>query len=225
MPRTARRRCGTSIRVFGPARSPIHTMASMKPELLDEPQALARAVAIDAGVDVHGFRPAPRKSTGAASGSVPLPPEPHGARIARRWWPCPARPSTSAAACRGRARRRQLWPSGRRKPSGTKSARREVELAQHHRIGAAARQAENGAVMGAGQDRGALQNPVFVLLWRRARRDRAGHPSRALRCGSSPACVRPPKPARMRGVLPQIEQRCRRPARDRECCRADPRSP
>ena len=122
---------------------------------LDEPEALVRAVPIDAGVDAYALGPRFKYDRGRERIGSP-PPQPHRARIAR------------ARRHVGTERRKQeqrvaVEPDdvalgfGEMKAVRHEVAGREVELAQHDGIGATARQVENGAVMRAGQRRGALE--------------------------------------------------------------------
>ena len=78
-----------------------------------------------------------------------------------------------------------------------------VELAQYDRIAAAARQAQDRAVMGAGQGRCAAPDPILVLSARQRVEVKDDLP---LRLNGSEAAERgsPPEPARVGGILPII---------------------
>ena len=88
--------------------------------------------------------------------------------------------------------------------SGDKVARSEVEFAQHHGVGAAARQLHDGAVVGAGDRRGPAPRPVFALLCRQRVEIEQDVPL-GLLAAVAVERRRPPQPARMRRVLPEIE--------------------
>ena len=148
---------------------------------------------------------------GAVSEIGSAPPQPHRARIARGGRHVLAQ-RTTAAACRDRARRRRPWPPAARNRRATKLLRGEIELAQHHRIGAAARQHQDGAVVGARDRRRAAPRPVLVFLRRQRVEVEEDVPVRLL---GAEAVERgpPPQAARVLGILPEIEELARRASR------------
>ena len=106
----------------------------------------------------------------------------------------------SSPSARGQQQRVAIEPGGaalglrQRETAGHEIREQQVELAQHHRIGAAARQHQDGAVVAARQRRGPAPRSSPRLPSPRARRGRAECPTPAARCGSCRASSRRHRP-------------------------------
>ena len=201
-------------------------MESMMPELVDEPQALVRAVPIDAGVDMHGFWPRLENDRGRERIGSP-PPQPHRcahspSAVAMSGPSADISSSVSRSSqtrCRCGPREDESRPARSRASRGRTRAAPTASAPPRDRL----RMARSCVP---GSDRSVLQNPVFVFLGERARRDRAERPRRELRCGSFPSVLHVrQRPRGLRGVLPQVEQLPADAGWDRECCRGDRGSP
>src|SRR5262245_61640660 len=86
---------------------------------------------------------------------------------------------------------------------GDEVPRGEIEFAQHHRVGAAARQLYDGAIMGTGDRRGPAPRPVLALVGRQRVEVEQDVPLWVL-AAVAVERRRPPQAARVYGVFPEI---------------------
>ena len=198
------------------------TLTSKKPIAVVEPDRLrsprVRSTAAPADMLSRGTSKSDRRLGGVGA----APPQPHRAGIAGR----------RDVAAPGAAQQQRVGVEPARAALGFRQDEavaheglaRKIELAQHHRIAAAARQAQDGAVVACRavsrrRSRSSLRPPPP-----QAHRGRAGLPRRAARAGNSPAwCA-----ATGRADAGHPSRNCRntaRAARCRESCRADRESP
>ncbi len=169
---------------------------------IDEHQTVGAGLAVDIGRDrqmVGGGREYDR--CGAGVGAPP--PQPHRACVARmgRHAVAPGRRQQEAVA---------VEPGGaalgfrQRKTVRNKVAREQIEFAQHDGVRTAARQHQDGAVVALGDGRGPAPDPVLAFAG--GERVEIEH-DLPLRLGVAEAVERrrPPEAARLRRILPEIE--------------------
>ena len=161
-------------------------------------QTVSLSAMDQAGPNTHALRLV-SNSTGATLRRTAPPTD--GSRIAR----CGAMPSPSglaAAACRDQATRRRSWPREARNRCD-KSLARDIELAQHDRVAAPAREAHHRAIVCFRQRHRTAPNPIFFFLRGKRIEIENGFP---LRLVGTKACKRGPAPksARIIGVDPII---------------------
>ena len=165
-----------------------------------EPDSLGRLRAIDGSAGRHALARHFEDDRHLGGGSRP-PPQPHRPGVAGRR--DVAAPRTAQQQRIGVEPARVALGFRQDIAVAYESLAREIELAQHHRIAAAARQAQDGAVVGARPCRGAAPDPVFAL--RRGKRidvekDFPGGLLEPETLGRGAA----PQAARMLGIRPEI---------------------
>ena len=173
-----------------------------KADPLDKYQQLLLGLAIDIRPDRHMVGARLENDRGGQRVGA-APPQPHRARIAR------ARGHVLAQRG-GQQQRVAIEPGGpafrlgQRETAGYEIASNKVEFAQHHGIGAAARQHQNGTVVAARDRRSPAPRPIFALRCRERVEVEENFPVRLL---AAVAVERSgaPQAARVLRVLPKIE--------------------
>ena len=168
----------------------------------DEYQPLPLGLAVDIRPNRHMVGVRLKDDRGGQRVGSALP-QPCRARIARAG-------GHIGAQCGRKQQRVAIEPSGpalrlgQGETAGYEVARGKIELAQHHRIGAAARQHQNGAVVAPRHRRSPAPYPILVFSCRERIEIEQKlpfrlHGSEAVERGGAP------QPTGVRGILPEIE--------------------